>query len=447
MSNGVFNYYFFFEEDADRVISAFSPHLKSAGFAYCPSHETEVTCDGFERGFWQVSQENTRILVVKNYRAAGIWKDDLEELSQLEQQSGLDPDLLLGKSTVLLGTGDSWEAMTELAKSIVGRRSGTSIDIKQGALVRYPFSQTRSLFLCRADHYDALTAQFLEQGLALIEADQISLGMVSRLVKDQLSAVLRETEQLDKQLSNMLHFNLVSAHGDEQEAAELENQLKELSASYGKIAGSRALVLKGHKRLQNLLQSFSQLLARSTVLQPDKTHLDAWTGPFRNRMDELEIVEAQLKASQENHQAAIEVVRSRVDIMNSRSNLTTQEQIMELMQLNTEMQKQSLVFQYAAGLIEFIILAYYSHSLWKNLAHDAYTLVPASVQFVMVLLFSGNAVYCTHKLAEYVQGEHEVRNIMILSVVCLLILLVFILVGTYLINMSGTAATVPGSGH
>ena len=108
------------------------------------------------------------------------------------------------------------------------------------------------------------------------------------------------------------------------------------------------------------------------------------------------------------------------------------------------MQKQSLVFQYAAGLIEFIVLAYYSHSLWKNLAYQAYNMIPASIQFMVVLLFSGHAVYCTHLLAEYIQGEHEVKNKVAIALLLMALLLGVIIVYTAWISSQGVPGALPG---
>jgi hypothetical protein len=74
-------------------------------------------------------------------------------------------------------------------------------------------------------------------------------------------------------------------------------------------------------------------------------------------------------------------------------------------------------------------------------------LIPTPIQFIVVLLFSGNAVYCTHLLAEYMQGEHEVKQRMIISLLLLTMLLVLIIAGS--IIMGVPVAAVPGAaaGH
>ncbi|HCF50422.1 MAG TPA: hypothetical protein DER60_09075, partial [Syntrophomonas sp.] len=236
-----------------------------------------------------------------------------------------------------------------------------------------------------------------------------------------------------------LHANLVSDQGEHKETEELSAQLNRLTTSYAKIAGSRHLIAKGKANLQAVLNQWTRQLRQESALDFDQARLNTWMENYHERLDQLTQAEANLQVSQEDYQAAIEVVRSRIDMMNSRSNLATQAQIRELMEHNTEMQKQSLVFQYAAGLIEFIVLAYYSHSLWKNLSHEGYLMVPASIQFIVVLLFSGNAVYCTHLLAEYMQGEHEVKSKMVISLISLAVLLVTIIAGTIFLSSQGAS--------
>jgi hypothetical protein len=62
------------------------------------------------------------------------------------------------------------------------------------------------------------------------------------------------------------------------------------------------------------------------------------------------------------------------------------------------MQKQGLVYQYAAGLIEFIVLALYSHTLWSHLQHAAYTVIPSGFSLSPFVVFGnvglGNPFDC-----------------------------------------------------
>ena len=200
------------------------------------------------------------------------------------------------------------------------------------------------------------------------------------------------------------------------------------------IAGDYALLSQDCKKIDSLINDLNRQFRIQPGLKLDDDFRDNIIQPYHRRLQEMRDTLDELRISRENHQAAIEVVRSKVDILNSRANIATQEQIKDLMELNTQMQKQSLVFQYAAGLIEFIVLAYYSHSLWSHLAHNAYAAIPGWIQFVVVMVFSGSTVYCTHLLAEYMQGEHHVRRKLLYSALFLLAIFVFVLLGTLLLG-------------
>jgi len=60
----------------------------------------------------------------------------------------------------------------------------------------------------------------------------------------------------------------------------------------------------------------------------------------------------------------------------------------------------------------------------------------------VVLLFSGTAVYCTHHLAEYIEGEHEVKNRIVVSLIFLALLLVVIIAATAWLSSQGAGASL-----
>jgi len=219
-----------------------------------------------------------------------------------------------------------------------------------------------------------------------------------------------------------------------EEAMELEEQIEGLSRAYGKIAGDYNTLLSAANRLSSLLQSFRQQLGSLRGADFSEGFISEMINPYLIRLREIEEAQNSVIISRENHRAAIEVARSKIDIMNARSNIATQKEIRNLMQLNVTIQKQSLVFQYAAGLIEFIVLAYYSHSLWSHLAHGAYAVIPGWIQFLVVIAFSGNTVYCTHLMAEYMQGDHHVKNKLIAAAIPLFLILFIVIAASALLS-------------
>jgi hypothetical protein len=249
--------------------------------------------------------------------------------------------------------------------------------------------------------------------------------------------VEQELRDLDQQLSRILHTHLVTEQKESKQAEELEEQIQALSSAYGMLATDMNLINEGRRRLQRKWERFQTRLGRERALVIDDDQLGILGQPFLDTLDNLNELSQTLITTRDSHQAAINVVRSRIDIMNSRTNIATQDKIRELMELNTAIQKQGLAFQLAAGLIEFIVLAYYSHSLWKNLVHNAYDNIPAVYQFIAVLLFSSLTTYLTHLLAEYVQGHTQLRKRIILTGLPLLLLLLIILLASIVFNSPG----------
>lgn len=448
MIAGIFQYYFMMAEDVSDFVDQMASPLQTAGFKVINRNDENGLPKSMpmEPISWNFPAGADSSVVALAYSPQGTLEESLQEIEALEKQSGLDLDMILGQATIVIGTELTWEELSKQSAAVLGKKTPDEIAVKNGRLMRYGLSPTRAFYLAQPGPYNAKSAVFWGQRLAQIEALQLNTAIVCRLLRDQLTMVRGEGTALERELSLILHANLVSAQGAQKEAQELDAQLNGLTSSYGKIAGSRHLVAQGQARLRNLLNQLTRQLRPDAYLAEGQPLFDGWLASYEERMDELAQAEADLQAAQQDYQAGIEVVRSRIDMMNNRSNLETQAQIRELMEQNTEMQKQSLVFQYAAGLIEFIVLAYYSHSLWKNLAHDGYLMIPASIQFIMVLLFSGNAVYCTHLLAEYMQGEHEVRTKMIAAVTAFIILLAIIIVGTILAGAPGAGAGT-ATGH
>lgn len=444
MTVGFIRFCYYLDEDSDRILETIMEKMKAAGYQYNHAAGNTVLDAACPRVFYELTSGNTGIIALKYLEEGADWEQAVIKLRELDQMGSIREEDLLGKVTLLLSVGEEWGQFCQSAQEMVGRRKGLSIQMPGGRLLRFAFRSTETVYLCSVPQGDDALAGFIQQRLPIIETHSLKLSMLSGVFRDRTAMIARENQELDQKLSQLLHTNLVHESSDLREAAELESQMNELSLSYGIIAGNHLSLIEGYNQLQQLLNSFERLLGTDPAITIRTDQMEAVTRPHKARLAEMSSTEKQLRSSRDNHQAAIEVVRSRIDIMNSRTNIATQEKIKALMELNTSMQQQSLVFQYAAGLIEFIVLAYYSHSLWKNLAHHAYTIIPAWIQFAFVMGFSGITVYCTHLLAEYLQGEHRVKRKMILALVPLLFIILTVIIGS---AMLGGAAGGESAAH
>ncbi len=432
----VLRYYFYLDDEDDKLQGLLKTVQNSIPLKlYNPRNYGEVLPSTL---YFELEFNNVKILVLG---LDSNWNENLQLLASWEEQAGIDTEVLLGQASVLCGHGYEWEILLEEVSRIEPVKELIPADIDHGQIARIFDSRVRgeTLFLCRLEEYTALNRRLLLEGLPQLQAGIIKLQMIISLLRDRHQTIIREKEELNQKLSRILHTHLVTEQSCMEESTELEQQINELSASYGMIAGDYALLSADCKKIEVLLSDLNWQFRIQPGLKLDDEFRDNITQPYHRRLQEMIDTLDELRISRENHQAAIEVVRSKVDILNSRANIATQGQIKGLMEVNTEMQKQSLVFQYAAGLIEFIVLAYYSHSLWSHLAHNAYMAIPGWIQFIVVMVFSGSTVYCTHLLAEYIQGEHHVRSKLISAALFLLAIFIFVLLGTVLLGAKSPA--------
>lgn len=387
------------------------------------------------------SSARMRILAVKTAADNSLWSAGLDKLRGWEEQAGLSCEELMGQLTVLVGSASQWTELKEEACSLLSCPDPLDLRLEKGMLARLAvnWGEGETVYLCGLEDHDSESWRFLTRRLPLLQGILIRLHMLDGLMRDRNLAIRQEKEEMERGLIHILHSKLVMAQAALIATEELEAEIVGLATAFGKLVGDQNLIVDGIKRLEILIRSLERKLIHETALEVPAVLFEQLSASYQQRLTDLRSTHEELKMVQENYQAAIEVVQSKIDIMNSRTNIATQEQIKGLLEINTVMQKQSLVFQYAAGLIEFIVLAYYSHTLWSHLNHAAYLAIPGWIQFIVVMMFSGNTVMVTHLLAEYMQGEQHVRRKLILTAVPLVLIFILVVVASVLTGSHGAA--------
>jgi hypothetical protein len=375
-----------------------------------------------------------KILIVRLLDSERSSAKNEDLLQNLEEASNLNSESLLGKVTIWAGYNEDYAKL----KTVLGinRREAMQFKINGGSLYRLSFYWPRghARYICVMSEKNAVNEMFLAGGLPLIEAGLLQLHLIVNLYKDRNSAIDKQSRELEMKLSVILHTDLVSKQGQSKLVDDLEDQLNELAKSYGITAGNKNVIQEGINLIKLQLEGVTRRIRMEKALLMSREEIDRMVEPFKLRLNQMVSTSSNLEISLKSHQAAINVVESKVDIMNSRQNIATQEKIKDLLELNSRMQKQSLIFQISAAAIEFIVIAYYSHSLWKNLSPGAYHAIPGWLQLIFVLLFSGNIVYCTHLIGEYIQDKKDehVKKHLLISLIPLSVLLLVILVSSFL---------------
>ncbi len=437
----VLRYYFFLESDTDSLQSLITQW--DAHSVLCQKNKNAYLADD-SAIYYQIPCMNTRMtaLAIRLSSEASDWSAQIEQLDTWENQSAFNTDDLMGKLTVLCAMQQPWETLLAKACALVSCQEPDSIPMPRGMIANLSNNRSRgeAWYLCGLDEPEPRSVQFLFRRLPLIHGNIIQLHMLDGLLHDRDMAIRREKDELDKKLIGILHSKLVMTQATLMVAEELEKEIEGLSTAYAMLAGDHNLIIDGIKRLESLLATVERQFRHEPGLELPPALLDHLTESYQQRLEDLHNTLNELKIVQENYRAAIEVVQSKIDIMNSRTNIATQEEIRGLLQVNTAMQKQSLVYQYAAGLIEFIVLAYYSHTLWSHLNEGGYASIPKWIQFAVVLLFSGSTVWATHLFAEYAQGDEHVRRKLILAVILLVLILILVFAGSIMFAGHGGAA-------
>ncbi len=407
--NMLYVYYFFFPDEEDKFLALvrnLSAHPLPDHLAdYIPS-ETEPDISVARYRF--SSLDRLEILILRFTRDSESLVDAENYLQDMEHKSSLSGENWLGKVVLRVVPADAPEIprgslRDETSRFVIGGIELTRF-CKTGATYEVFYES-------RVNTEKEAQARFLlEKSLPLAEAYLAQIHLVANTYRDSAQTVLEQVNESGRRLSAILYSPTGDQAGDSNAIRELEDQLHELSVSYGQLVASYNFLREGRNKIQDLTRRLGQHLRTEMGLASgDATVLDI-TGLYQTALRLIERAVDELHSLIDNYRAAIEVVRGRIEILMSRESASLQNRIKNVLELNTSLQKQSLTFQVAASFIEFIVLDYYTHSLWKNLAPGAYAHLPKWIQFLLTSLLAGTAVYATHLIAERIQGEHHVNR-------------------------------------
>ncbi len=426
MAYSILRYYYFLADDRD-LADTFKARLSAVEFNM--DSKWSFMAEAEDKFLGSLDYRNMLILVLGYCNPYKSWEESSAQLEEWENNAGLKRNDLLGQVSIYASSHDNWDEAVGKVRKVFPSAEPVVFETARGQLTRlnWKWPQGSAHYLFNYEKSDPAMERFFTAILPVIEASLIRLNMISNMYRDRNKTILDEKNKCDKRLAQVLHSQLVSKSAGEKEIEDMEEQVNGLSSSYAILVGDYSLVTDSRNTLNELLDEVVRQLKSNRFLVPGAELIDTMLNPYRSHLSSLNSMENDLRSSWENHQAAIAVVRSRIDIMISRENIETQAQIRNLMETNTSIQEQSLTFQVAAGIIEFIVLAYYSHSLWKALAHNAYALVSPWAQFIAVVLFSAITVETTHLFAEYKQGHKHVKGKLLLFSLTLLVLLVIVI--------------------
>ena len=321
---------------------------------------------------------------------------------------------IFGETTLLVSSSEPEPGFSEIAARICA--AGVTLKSKldpEAAGGGHPIlvnllahrDHSRDLFALAALDPEPIVSTMFPQVDSLIK----KLTRSSAYFEEQRKTIVRERTQIDREIGTLLHRQVVSKTDTPTDATlELEKRIVSLSRMFGMLATDLLLCHQSGERLEKdialLVRGLKQMLGSTPEAADDEIgshYLDRFKGELTAVRDE----NLSLDFSRQNAQAAIEVMRTHVELLRAGEEAGIQEQTRQLLSRSLLLQKERLALQVAAGFIEFVVVFYYLLRSWEGIAGMQTLEHIAPVARMMVVGgMSGAAAVGTHFLAQALQS-------------------------------------------
>jgi|GEM_PF-2333390 len=250
----------------------------------------------------------------------------------------------------------------------------------------------------------------------LVPLDRLTHEMARELGfdEDQHETVSGKMDEMNRQVGGILNEK-------SKELSHLEEEVSAISDIHAQMTNYNSLLGNIAHRLRTGMPWFDRLHSRAFGDQ--ETFFQKRIRRRADRLlDSLSLTQKDLSRSLENARAAVDVIKSRVDLNRSRTNLELQQQISSMMRQNIHIQEEMQVAGVAASLIEFFVVLYYGLGVWKTLAgEELMHNIPPGLTGTLISFFSLSVVIGTHKTAKALK-EKSTRPVLLWAVIVLAML-------------------------
>lgn len=261
------------------------------------------------------------------------------------------------------------------------------------------------------DHY-ALAAADPERVATVLfpaqDALQKGLSRSASYFSQQRQTIVDERADVDSRVGALLHKQVVTTDADHPETASLEINIANLSRMFGLLATDSLLMRQADKRLEQDLGSYKASLGAvmSRAAGTADEIGEHFLGQFEAELKAVRNVIRDLDYSRQNAEAAIEVIRTQIELLRAREGALIQDQTKGLLGQMIRLQEEGLAIQVAAGVIEFVLIFYYVLISWEHLLGiEAAEHIPPLLRMLPVLILAGGGAIGTHYLARSIKNK------------------------------------------
>jgi hypothetical protein len=453
MNHYVFAQYFYFVSDDEEAIRETWNHLVTACRAERTlSKESQGTLGSATSptllNYCVSDRTHLFLYVLENYNVIEIlfasahretipdWEENQKFIQEKSREISTHLESAIGSTSLLIGQGARDPFLSQLRTLFPGEARPT--DVVAGTLYRLENTGqewAHYYALARADESEdrKKLETFLTKNFPATDLFLFRLGRETEYFREQQKTLTAERAEFDKEVSAILHREVVLTKIRPSEIELLETDMGTLSRMYGLLASSRMTVKQAHATLDQDLRRTGRLI--EDLLAPeakDKDLVVHYLPPFKHCLSSLALEDELFEQSLDNAKAAIDVVHTRVALMRSGESLLLQRQTKGLLDQNILLQEEAISLQAAASFIEFILVFFYSLEAWKALAGEKIHEVPVFGQFGLVFAFAFSVVLATHFSAQALRQKKKVSFKLLLAVLLALAVIGLMAGVTYL---------------
>lgn len=416
---------YFHVDDKDEVRVAWEDLASEAGmkisekdskisFEKSVKHElTSITSIKGEKYSLYLSLYKNTIIIT------GLFYGKIEPLNATEKFNFKEKawyDKTIGGATIVIVPQKGSEKIAEQLATVY-----TTIETSSGILhqLEEKEKQKEHIYLLARKKEGKEIQHFLTEHFPIFDFAIHKLHKERDYFMTQRTWVMKEKTEIDKAVGDILHRRIVGETLNPGNIGVLEKEIDILSSKYAFLVNDGHLIRKARVTLEEDVKAvYSHLGSLGTIISGKDLNIIKPSEELKKSLSEDEL---SLSYAIKNTKTAIDIVRTNVDLLRSREDISLQEE--------------ALSFQVAAGVLEFIIIFYYSIASWEHLIGvHRFELIPPPIRFASIFLFASFSVVLTHFVGESYRKKWKLNSGMIISGSALLLVFLYV---TYLSIQTG----------